>query len=71
MPRLNAEHLAAAAAAIHTADQVRRDPVVIKAFKQATKDGAQALNSGGEFIREVGSSWRRHSKLNRETGAGE
>ncbi|MFF2777489.1 hypothetical protein ACFVU3_21570 [Streptomyces sp. NPDC058052] len=62
MARLNLSHLAQAAAQnIQTADEVRRDPAVVKAAKQFAEDGAKALRSGGVLAREVKSSWLRHT----------
>lgn len=46
---------------IQTADQVRRDPAVIKAAQQFVEDSSHAIRSGGALIRETRSSWRRHS----------
>jgi|1185.fasta_scaffold127655_2 hypothetical protein len=72
MSRLNLDHLALTAAQnIQTADKVRRDPAVVKAAKQFAEDSAQALRTGGALVREVQSSWRRHSPLTKGTGTGE
>ncbi|MEU8674219.1 hypothetical protein [Streptomyces sp. NPDC048560] len=71
MPRLNLDHLALAAARIHTADQVRRDPAVVKAAKRFAEDSAQALRSGAALAREAKSSWRRHSPLTKGAGTDE
>lgn len=72
MPRLDLTQLALAAAQnIQTADDVRRDPAVVKAAKQFAEDGAQALRSGGALAREAQSSWRRHSLLAKRAGTGE
>ncbi|MET8412043.1 hypothetical protein ABZV34_28740 [Streptomyces sp. NPDC005195] len=72
MSRLNLAHLALAAAQnIQVADEVRSDPAVVKAAKQFAEDGAQVLRSGDALVREVQSSWRRHSPLTEGTGTGE
>ncbi|MER6347208.1 hypothetical protein ACWC10_34725 [Streptomyces sp. NPDC001595] len=72
MSRLDLAHLATTAAQnIQTADKVRRDPAVVKAAKQFAEDGAQALRAGGALVREVQSSWRRHSPSAKGTGSGE
>ncbi|MGW4806489.1 hypothetical protein [Kitasatospora sp. NPDC004272] len=63
MPRLDLNRLTATAAQnIQTANDVRRDPAVIKAFKQFAEDGTQAVRSGNALVREVKSSWYRHSR---------
>ncbi|MEU5657709.1 hypothetical protein ABZ802_19100 [Streptomyces sp. NPDC047737] len=71
MSRLNLGHLTLAAAQIQTADEVRRDPAVVKAFKQFAEDGVQAVRSGGALARELQSSWHRHSPRSKGTGTGE
>ncbi|MEU6816988.1 MULTISPECIES: hypothetical protein [unclassified Streptomyces] len=71
MPRLNPAHLAIAAAHLDTANQVRRDPAVVKAFKQFTQDGARAVRSGTALAHEVKSSWLRHRPPTKGTGTGE
>ncbi|MEU6708090.1 hypothetical protein [Streptomyces wuyuanensis] len=72
MSRLDLAHLALTAAQnIQTADKVRRDPVVVKAARQFAEDSAQVLRSGGALVREVQSSWRRHSPLTKGTGTNE
>ncbi|MEV8030819.1 hypothetical protein [Streptomyces sp. NPDC086182] len=72
MSRLDLAQLALVAAQnIQTADKVRRDPAVVKAAKQLKEDSAQAFRSGGSLVREVQSSWRRHSPLTKETGTDE
>ncbi|MGW3466411.1 hypothetical protein ACWDE9_45850 [Streptomyces olivaceoviridis] len=72
MARLNLAHLALTATQnIQTADEVRRDPAVVKAAKQFAEDSAQAFRSGGELVRETRASWRRHSPLTKGTGTGE
>jgi hypothetical protein len=72
MSRLNLAHLALTAAQnIQTADEVRRDPAVVKAAKQFAEDSAQAFRSGGALAREAQSSWRRHSPLTKRTGTDE
>ncbi|MFB7554474.1 hypothetical protein [Streptomyces brevispora] len=69
MSRLNLAHLTLTAAQnIQTADEVRRDPAVVKAAKQFAEDSGQAFRSGGELVREAQSSWRRHSPLTKGTG---
>ncbi|MGW5434126.1 hypothetical protein ACWET9_44465 [Streptomyces sp. NPDC004059] len=72
MSRLNLTQLTLIAAQnIQTADEVRRDPAVVKAAKQFAEDSAQAFRSGGALAREAQSSWRRHSPLTKRTGTGE
>ncbi|KQX93034.1 MULTISPECIES: hypothetical protein [Streptomyces] len=72
MSRLNLDHLTQTAAQnIQTADKVRRDPAVVKAFKQFAEDGVQAVRSGGTLAREVQSSWHRHSPLSKGTATSE
>ncbi|MGP3734487.1 hypothetical protein ACTWJ9_14875 [Streptomyces sp. GDS52] len=72
MSRLNLAHLTLTAAQnIQTADEVRRDPAVVKAAKQFAEDSAQAFRSGGALVREAQSSWRRHSPSAKGTGTGE
>lgn len=72
MSRLDLTHLGLTAAQnIQTADKVRRDPAVVKAAKQFAEDGAQAFRSGGALVREIQSSWRRHSPLTDGTRTGE
>lgn len=71
MSRLNLDHLALAASRIQAADEVRRDPAVVKAAKRFAEDSAQALRSGGALAREAQSSWRRHSPLAKGTGTDE
>lgn len=62
MSHLNVSNLMLTAAQnIQTADDVRREPAVVKAAKQFAKDGIQAGRSGGVLIRETRSSWTRHS----------
>lgn len=64
MSRLNLARLTITAAQnIQTADEVRRDPAVVKAAKQFAEDSAQAFRSGSALAREAQSSWRRHSPL--------
>lgn len=46
---------------IQIADEVRRDPAVVKAAKQVRDDLATALRSAGELASETQSSWVRHS----------
>ncbi|MER6387022.1 hypothetical protein ABT236_00910 [Streptomyces sp. NPDC001523] len=72
MPHLNLAQLTLTAAQnIHTADEVRRDPAVVKAAKQFAEDSTQALRSGVELAREARSSWRRHSPSAQRTGTDE
>ncbi|MFD6275199.1 hypothetical protein ACFWFI_06460 [Streptomyces sp. NPDC060209] len=72
MPRLNLAHLTLTAAQnIQTADDVRRDPAVIKAAKQFAEDSVQTFRSGTALAREVQSSWRRHSPLTKGTATNE
>ncbi|MFD5131276.1 MULTISPECIES: hypothetical protein [Streptomyces] len=72
MSRLNLTQLALTAAQnIQTADEVRRDPAVVKAAKQFAEDSAQAFRSGVALAREAQSSWRHHSPLTKRTATGE
>ncbi|MFZ3468458.1 hypothetical protein ACODT3_34930 [Streptomyces sp. 4.24] len=72
MPRLNLVQLTLIAAQnIQTADDVRRDPAVIKAAKQFAADSVQTFRSGSALAREARSSWLRHSPLTKGTGTGE
>ncbi|MGI5447269.1 hypothetical protein ACQEVM_16095 [Streptomyces sp. CA-243310] len=72
MPRLNLAQLTATAAQnIQTADEVRRDPAVVKAAKQFVEDSTQAVRSGVALTREARSSWRRHSPSTERTGTDE
>lgn len=62
MSRLDLTSLALTATQnIQTANEVRRDPAVIKAAQQFVEDSSHAIRSGGALIRETQSSWRRHS----------
>jgi hypothetical protein len=62
MSRLDLANLALTAAQnIQTADEVSRDPAVIKAARQFAEDSTRAARSGGALIRETQSSWHRHS----------
>ena len=64
MSRLDLATLALAAAQnIQTADDVSRDPAVIKAARQFAADSTRVTRSGGALIRETRSSWNRHSHL--------
>ncbi|MFZ3498011.1 hypothetical protein ACODT5_33125 [Streptomyces sp. 5.8] len=68
MARLNLAQLTVTAAQnIQTADAVRRDPAVVKAFKQFRGDSAQAVRSGAALASELGSSWLRHSPPTKRT----
>ncbi|MFE2710745.1 hypothetical protein ACFXKI_01820 [Streptomyces mirabilis] len=72
MSRLNLAHLVVTASQnIQVADEVRRDPAVVKAAKQFVEDSAQTFRSGGALVREVQSSWRRHSPLSKGVGTDE
>ncbi|WP_371605120.1 hypothetical protein OG345_42490 [Streptomyces sp. NBC_01220] len=71
MSRLNLSHLALAAAQIQTADEVRRDPAVVKAAKRFAEDSAEAIRSGAALVRETQSSWRRHSPHSNRAEANE
>ncbi|NEB93126.1 hypothetical protein [Streptomyces bauhiniae] len=71
MPRLNPAHLAIAAAHLETANAVRRDPAVIKAYKQFKQDGARAVRSGTALAHELKSSWLRHCPPTKGTETGE
>ncbi|MFE9857766.1 hypothetical protein [Streptomyces sp. NPDC005780] len=68
MARLNLNQLALTAAQLQVADEVRRDPAVVKAAKQFAEDSARAFRSGAALARETQSSWRRHSPLPSRTG---
>ncbi|MFE5881204.1 hypothetical protein [Streptomyces hydrogenans] len=70
MSRLDLARLALAAAQnIQTADEVRRDPAVVKAARQFREDGARAVRSAGALARELRSSWRRHSPATEDAAA--
>ncbi|MET7802589.1 hypothetical protein [Streptomyces decoyicus] len=72
MSRLNLAQLTLTAAQnIQTADEVRRDPAVVKAAKQFAEDSTQAFRSGVALAREAQSSWRRHSPPAERTGTDE
>ncbi|MGW6978942.1 hypothetical protein ACWGE1_05755 [Streptomyces sp. NPDC054932] len=72
MARLNLVQLGLTAAQnIQTADEVRRDPAVVKAAKQFAEDSARAFRSGSALAREAQFSWRRHSPATRGTGTDE
>ncbi|MET9605219.1 hypothetical protein ABZZ17_09140 [Streptomyces sp. NPDC006512] len=71
MPRVNLAQLAAAVAVVQAADEVRRDPAVVKAAKQFREDSVRAFRSGGALAREAQSSWRRHSPLNKRAATDE
>lgn len=46
---------------IQTANAVRQDPPVVKAFHEFKDDAARAVKSGTVFAGEVRESWRRHN----------
>lgn len=72
MSRLNIAQLTLTATQnIQTANDVRRDPAVVKAAKQFKEDGVRALRSGGALARELKSSWDRHSPLAKGAGTDE
>ncbi|ATW52891.1 hypothetical protein [Streptomyces peucetius] len=71
MSRLNLDQLALTAALLYTADEVRRDPAVVKAAKQFTEDTAQVFRSGRALARETQSSWRRHRPQTKRAGTDE
>lgn len=63
MSRLDPKRLALLAGQnIRTADQVRRDPAVVKAAVEFRDDAVQVARSGVVFTREVRGSWLRHSR---------
>lgn len=43
----------------YRADDVRRDPAVVKAFAEFRHDGAQFLRSSGKLASEARLAWRR------------
>lgn len=49
------------------ANQVRRDPAVVKAAKQAVSDARQAKDSAGLFAKEIAESWIRHGRGDTQT----
>jgi hypothetical protein len=62
MARIDIARLALLAAQnVNTANDVRRDPPVVKAAKQFKDDSAQTVRSGGALVKEAHASWRRHS----------
>ncbi|MEW2288840.1 hypothetical protein [Streptomyces sp. NPDC047841] len=72
MSRLNIALLTLTAVQnVQVADQVRRDPAVVKAARRFAEDSAQAFRSGGALVREAQASWRRHSPLAKEAGTGD
>lgn len=60
--RINNAHLVGQATLVaYRADQVRRDPAVVKAFKQFTDDLATTAKSAGALANETQAAWRRVS----------
>ncbi len=63
MSRLDLATLALTATQnIQTADEVSRDPAVIKAARQFAEDSTRVTRSGRALILETRSSWNRHSR---------